>query len=49
MSYFMKKGKAYGLIMPPGKKSTVAKPVSKLSAFGDSSSDEVRSQWSVRE
>ena len=40
MSFFMKKGKAYGLIMPAGKKAAAAKPVSRPSAFGDSSSEE---------
>ena len=39
MSMFMK-GKKYGLIMPSGKKAAAVKPVAKLSAFGDSSSDE---------
>ena len=40
MSAFAAKGKAYGLIMPSGKKTTTAKPVARPSVFGDSSSDE---------
>lgn len=43
MSSFLKKEKQYGLIIPSRK--VTAKTVTRPSAFGDSSSDEVRNVW----